>query len=100
MDRPDAFTASLCSRFPLSPASYQEYAKHKGSPIPNHFHDRTRPVSIRQMKSNFRQGHAVLSLIFSAAIFIGNFAYFVGFKENHLSHSLVRVNLGRQRCGV
>src|SRR5690606_3174305 len=47
-----------------------------------------------------RQGDAALALILATPILVRHLALLVGFEEQHLCHTLVGVDLGRQRGGV
>src|SRR5215467_5077304 len=49
---------------------------------------------------NLRKRDALLSLVFPAAILVRGLAYFVRLEEDHLRHTLVGVDLGRQRRRV
>src|SRR5258708_5779244 len=47
-----------------------------------------------------RQNDPLLSLVLSLLVLVGDLAFLVGFKEEDLAETFIRVNLGRQRRGV
>ena len=48
----------------------------------------------------FRDGDSFLSHIFSASVFVGGFADFVGFEEKHLSETFVSIDFSWQGGGI
>lgn len=46
------------------------------------------------------KGNAALSLVLASTITVGGFTSLIGLKEQHLSHTFVGVDLGRQGCCV
>ena len=54
----------------------------------------------RHVDLHLRQRDAALALVFAAAIFVGGFADFVGFEEDHLRDAFVSVDLRGQWCRV
>src|SRR5258706_10521601 len=47
-----------------------------------------------------RQNDSLLSLVLSLLVLVGNLAFLVGFKEEDLAETFIRVNLCRQRRGI
>ena len=52
------------------------------------------------LSSGLRKGNAGLTLIFTTAIFIADFANFIRLKKQHLRHAFVGIDLRRQGCGI
>lgn len=57
-------------------------------------------VSPNRDGSELGRRDALLTLILSAAVFVGNFADFIGFEKQNLGYSFVGVNLGGHWRGV
>src|SRR5687767_10814461 len=58
------------------------------------------PGGIPAPRSHLRQCDVLLPLVLPAAILVRSLADFVGLEEDHLRHTLVGVDLGRQRRSV